>query len=434
LLHGDYLYYNLKGKRFNLSSISFDKGSTSSRKFNHSDPAKLSNPSGDVNCDSKIMMPPSQALAGGESRQGDDRQKRSQDDSMVVSLNHKTVQQSDESATSTGNAAAQISFSLIQFYRKEIILQACLFVVASLVTFSCYWALQVQVLVLEDAANLNLLFAAVLTYPLGGFFNMFAYTRPKIAYFRSRHPEYSLLRALWHVIKTGGDVRRQEPIQDRDAPGDLLRNATRVGDHPHSVAFGVAQHIPAGGVLVDSSMLCRTTEPSGHNTSNVSALARNNVTSSISNDNIEHRINIFEAGLSLPRKEQNIHLKGSNNLDFHTGGSEAILEAADEGSIAVSDDRPTVRASNHFEDSQYATSFNGDEDLVDTGNCDEKGRSSSSALKEQGDDFEGYSDLDLLRSESDILEDHVKEEEIGADTDPVRRAYAKAMNRVRGLQ
>jgi hypothetical protein len=222
--------YNLRRKRFNNPpSISSRKGSTSS--------------SPDFNFDSSTMMPPpSPASKGGELRQGDDGQKRSQDDSMVVSLNHKTVQAPE---TSTSNAAVQKSFSLIHFYRKEIILQACCFVFASLVTFSCYWAVQIQILVLQDPINYDLLFADILTYPSGGFFNMIAYTRPKIAYFRSRHPEYSLLRALWHVIKTGGDVMRQEePIQDRDDSLVQEDDAMRAGyDSFFSVPFGVAQHV-----------------------------------------------------------------------------------------------------------------------------------------------------------------------------------------------
>jgi hypothetical protein len=222
--------YNLRRKRFNPPSISSRKGSIAFPVVNFGSSSM------------HVMPPPSPASKGGEFRHGDDRQKISQDDSMVVSLNHKTVQAAE---TSTSNAAVQKNFSLIHFYRKEIILQACCFVFASLVTFSCYWAAQFQLLVLQDPPSDDLLFAAILTYPSGGFFNMIAYTRPKIAYFRSRHPEYSLLRALWHVIKTGGDVMRQEePIQDRDDSLVQEDDAMRAGyDSFFSVPFGVAQHV-----------------------------------------------------------------------------------------------------------------------------------------------------------------------------------------------
>jgi hypothetical protein len=403
--------YNLRRKRFNNPpSISSRKGSTSS--------------SPDFNFDSSTMMPPpSPASKGGELRQGDDGQKRSQDDSMVVSLNHKTVQAPE---TSTSNAAVQKSFSLIHFYRKEIILQACCFVFASLVTFSCYWAVQFQVLVLEGPPEDDLFFAAVLTFPSGGFFNMIAYTRPKIAFFRSRHPEYSLLRALWHVIKTGGDVMRQEPIQDRGSP-----NAMR-GCDSRSVAFGVAQHIPADGVFVGSSMLRRSSEPAGRN-SKISALTPEYEDFSTIIDIKEHRNNVFEGGLSSPREEQKIHVKGPINPDLYTGVCDTIFHAVDEGSILDACDRPTLPMSNHFkEDIQVSKSFTGGEDLVENDHYDEETR--SSVLNEQGADFGGgYSDLDLLRDESDVQED-VEAEESVAEKDPVRRAYAKAMKRVKGLQ
>ena len=453
--------YNLRGTRFTLLSRSHHTVASPKITTSRSDPAEVvPSSSSDVHFDSSQMKMPHVAaacLAEGEStRQGGDKQERSQDSNIIagVSLNPNT-NQSDVTPTTN---AAQKSYALIQFYRKEIILQACCFVVASLATFACYWALQFQILVSKHRPSADLIFAATLTYPLGGFFNMIAYTRPKIAYFRSRHPEHSLLRAFWHVIKTGGDVMRQEPaVQDnhRDTPsGDLLRKA-RKRNASRSVAFGVAQDIPAGGFLVGSSILQRSNDDHTGHIGDISSLTRDYYVSSTSVDHdIRDYQNYFsKAGLSLPttvaleEHQQNFHFKkGSNdNLDPHTaGGSEfpsSMLQDVEKGSIEDAD-RHTVRVSNHFKDSHYSRSFKAaggnHADLVVSASDeydDEKERCSSSVvLDEQDVDFVGYSDLDLLRIDSEVQEGVDGEESGDAETDPVRRAYARAMNRVKYLE
>ena len=50
--------------------------------------------------------------------------------------------------------------------------------------------------------------------PLGGFFNILVYTRPKVSTLRRRRPEYWWFQAFWMVVKVGGEVpdlpRRQQ--------------------------------------------------------------------------------------------------------------------------------------------------------------------------------------------------------------------------------
>ncbi len=422
--------YNLRGKMFTLQS---SHHTVESPQISRSDPAGLSSSFSDVHFDSSQMKMPSLAVpAEGESGQGGNKQE-------IIQNNAET----DQSYVTPTSSPARNNFALIQFYRREIIVQACCFVVASLATFVCYWVLQFQAIVLEHRPSAGLIFAATLTYPLGGFFNMIAYTRPKIAYFRSRHPEHSLFRAFWHVIKTGGDVMRQELIKDnRDTStgGDLLKKAGKRNDSC-SVAFGVAQDIPAGGFLVGSSILRESNDKPARHNGDISSLTCDYVSSTTDHDNEKHQ-NYFKAGLSLSTtvlvEEQNIHFKGSNdNPDLLTSGSEpSMLQAVEKASIEDAD-RHTVRVSNHFKDSKYSRSFTGDVDLVDSANSygdDEKERCSSSVPEEQDIGFVGYSDLDLLRSDSEVQEDVDEGESGDAETDPVRRAYARAVDRVKNLK
>lgn len=139
---------------------------------------------------------------------------------------------------------------IIRLYRKEIFLQACCFVLAFFITFIFWWITIFRILVQKKMPSSILRIIGRALYPLGGFFNMLAYSRPKVKSLRIKQPEYSLLQAFWCIIKEGGDV----PSRDRRDRNmiDAVRNDNVLG----SVQFGVAkpQEVIAKSNLQDSDL------------------------------------------------------------------------------------------------------------------------------------------------------------------------------------
>ncbi len=90
-------------------------------------------------------------------------------------------------------------------YRRELVTQAFCFVVAFLLPHTFYFASWIF-LTIKQTHSTVVYGTSHFFYPLGGFFNMLAYSRPKIRSLRMRNPSYSWLRAFWHVMKSGGDA------------------------------------------------------------------------------------------------------------------------------------------------------------------------------------------------------------------------------------
>ena len=51
-------------------------------------------------------------------------------------------------------------------------------------------------------------------FPVGGFFNILVYTRPSVVTLHRRYSEYSWLRALWMVLKAGGEVPEERSLSE----------------------------------------------------------------------------------------------------------------------------------------------------------------------------------------------------------------------------
>ena len=92
---------------------------------------------------------------------------------------------------------------LIRVYRRLIMIQALLFVLVYIVTFSFFWVTYLTLLVGKVPTDMTLYLVAFF-YPLGGFFNMIVYTRPKVSYYRIKHPECNWFHVFWIVVKAGG--------------------------------------------------------------------------------------------------------------------------------------------------------------------------------------------------------------------------------------
>ncbi len=123
------------------------------------------------------------------------------------------------------------AFDLGRLYRREIVLQASCFVLAFVMTFIFKWIAQGIILWGKtETVSIFLNYSSHFFYPLGGFFNMLAYSRPKVRNLRIRNPGYSWLRAFYLVIKTGADLPRQNAgFNENHAPDTSTR----------SIAFGV---------------------------------------------------------------------------------------------------------------------------------------------------------------------------------------------------
>jgi hypothetical protein len=96
----------------------------------------------------------------------------------------------------------------IRIYRREIIIQAYCFVVAYFVTFICRWIIYIHLLSKAQPSIWFIRISSVI-YPLGGFFNVIVYTRPKVVAYRIRHPEITWFKSFWLVLK-GGNVLPKE--------------------------------------------------------------------------------------------------------------------------------------------------------------------------------------------------------------------------------
>ena len=108
--------------------------------------------------------------------------------------------------------------SLSRIYKREMVLQAILYSGVFLVAYSLYFAHAF----INMAGKWHLITPALsvtfsVLFPLGGLFNILTYTRPNVVTLHRRYSEYSWLRALWLVLKAGGEV-----------PDDLQEQ--RIGD------------------------------------------------------------------------------------------------------------------------------------------------------------------------------------------------------------
>lgn len=159
----------------------------------------------------------SQKIAGSENKK--DEEERSQQE--ATQQQHRR-----ESVAQQSHTNSQDSTEKIRLYRNEIMLQACWFVTAYFVTFVCRWIVYIYYLS-EFTPPMGFIWISSVLYPLGGFFNVFVYSRPKVAAFRIRNPEYSWCRAFWLVIKAGNDAPKvDQNLLASNADAAMNNNST----------------------------------------------------------------------------------------------------------------------------------------------------------------------------------------------------------------
>ena len=114
-----------------------------------------------------------------------------------------TLQQSDESKlTRTGEGASLEDLS--RLVKKETVIQACSYAGSFFLSYIPVIFFVIGSFTGYQFPHLRTVWS--LLYPLGGFFNILVYMRPKAVLFRFRYPQFSLLQAFWFVFKSGGDV------------------------------------------------------------------------------------------------------------------------------------------------------------------------------------------------------------------------------------
>ena len=95
---------------------------------------------------------------------------------------------------------------VLRLNRMETIIQSCLYVGAF---YICYLPPVVQsILIIAAGVRLPRIILGTISflYPLGGFFNVMIYTRPKVVRLRHAFPGCSRLKAFLLVLKNGGEM------------------------------------------------------------------------------------------------------------------------------------------------------------------------------------------------------------------------------------
>lgn len=88
---------------------------------------------------------------------------------------------------------------------KAVMTQALLFVLAYIITWSSVSVIAIFHLANYDPPPFIFQVFARISSPSQGFMNLLVYTAPMIKSFRNHHPEYSWMKTLIEVIKSGGD-------------------------------------------------------------------------------------------------------------------------------------------------------------------------------------------------------------------------------------
>ncbi len=102
--------------------------------------------------------------------------------------------------------------NLSKLYVRENMIQAVLYVIILLLTYSFYAATAIYYRHELDAT-------AIFFLPLGGFLNILVYTRPMVAGLRRTHPEFSRIYGFWLVLRAGGKIPDDDDLSLSCCPG-----------------------------------------------------------------------------------------------------------------------------------------------------------------------------------------------------------------------
>lgn len=279
---------------------------------------------------------------------------------------------------------AQDTETLVRICRREIILTSFYFVAAFLLTFVPWWFVQIYFSIsLKSPPQISLIVAHIM-YPLGGLWNVLAFTRPKIGRIVIENPGYSRWKAFWHVIKTGGD----DQMKDH-------------GKSNEGVAIGERNFL---GNREKRSTAFRAVEAAGQVSSNFGRLTLSSGT--FGPDNIAYR-----------GKEQWIHYVGNDAYakeeSLPIGGADVSFDM--NGMEESNTDEVDINEAHAKEDVELGNSFIQDQNL------DDPPRNEASLIDS------AFDSLDLIsREESNVDNVH--------NVDCVDLAYRRAIERIQRLK
>ena len=145
--------------------------------------------------------------------------------SQQDSSNPKNSETFDENITNI--AAQSASGDCERYFRREIVIQALLYVLAFSVAHAAAWIVTILIITSSERITGGLGLFAACTYPLGGFFNILVYTRPKVVRMTSSQP-LNWFQAFCSIVKNGVAI----PI----AVKDNISLAPRDSEMPSSVS------------------------------------------------------------------------------------------------------------------------------------------------------------------------------------------------------
>lgn len=112
----------------------------------------------------------------------------------------------------TDEATREKAKKLSTLFVNETVLQASCYIGAFCITHVPVFVSNIALVILDGPhPNFFVEVCPYFFYPLGGFFNVLAYTRPKVAYMRRSNPKLyrSRLLCLWKVLKAGGEIPKE---------------------------------------------------------------------------------------------------------------------------------------------------------------------------------------------------------------------------------
>ena len=125
------------------------------------------------------------------------------------------VRVDEDVLTNGGSMSSNDPAHLVKFYKREFMVQGCLFVATFFVTYIfAVVGLVMGVTVRDPPLFVRICFGTF--YPLGGFFNILVFTRPKVMSLMKIDKKYSYVRAFTTVLMAGGTVPSHVTQQDTD--------------------------------------------------------------------------------------------------------------------------------------------------------------------------------------------------------------------------
>ncbi len=126
------------------------------------------------------------------------------------------------------------STNSVREYRRQILIQASLYILVYLVTYILVLGLSISNVFFKVNPTIYWNFVMSTFYPLGGFLNIVVYNRPKVVSLRMKHPELSILQAFTMVVRAGSAVPMVVINRESDLLDRLPGSQSDIGSHPSS--------------------------------------------------------------------------------------------------------------------------------------------------------------------------------------------------------